>query len=478
MMKIEKLLTPYNLTVQESRDVKGIVIHYVGATGGAKANCQYYASQYIGASAHYFVGHDGEIWQSVEEKNIAWHCGAKSYLHPVLRNSNTLGIEMCVRKNGDTWYFEDATVVAAAQLTRQLMEKYAIRPEDVVRHYDITGKNCGAPFVDNNTRHTWDAFKQMLTKQEDTSTYTKITGKAKASVEQMAEYLQQVWKDAPEAFRSLPSLYMEEGEAENIRGDIAFAQSLLETGNFKFTDTAVLPSQFNYCGMGVTSKGETGNTFPDARSGIRAQIQHLKAYANKAALKQECIDPRFSYVDRGCAPYVEWLGQKEHPEGKGWAAGELYGEKILSILSKIIDGGSQNEVKPDPITELKGSLEVIYKGADGLNIRKEPCFGDNVVRVVHGGIHIVKGMSADGLWYQLISGEFICRNEKYVSFTPAWEVRVTADALNVRPEPGLRQAASGCIRDKGVYTIVRNVNGWGMLYSGAGYISLAYAKPL
>ena len=49
-------------------------------------------------------------------------------------------------------------------------------------------------------------------------------------------------------------------------------------------------------------------------------------------LRNERIDPRFRYVTRGCAPYVEWLGQKENPQGKGWAAGEKYGEKILSIL--------------------------------------------------------------------------------------------------------------------------------------------------
>ena len=70
-MEIHKLLTPYNYTNGSLDRIRYLVIHYVGATGGAEANCRYYASQYIGASAHYFVGFDGEIWQSVEDRNIA-----------------------------------------------------------------------------------------------------------------------------------------------------------------------------------------------------------------------------------------------------------------------------------------------------------------------------------------------------------------------------------------------------------------------
>ena len=80
--KIEKLLTPYNFTNKDNAGrIKYIVIHYVGALGGAEANCKYYASKYLGASAHYFVGFNGEVWQSVEDEDIAWHCGASSYKH-------------------------------------------------------------------------------------------------------------------------------------------------------------------------------------------------------------------------------------------------------------------------------------------------------------------------------------------------------------------------------------------------------------
>ena len=76
-MKVNKLLTPYNHTAGTVGRIKYIVIHYVGATGGAEANCKYYAGGNRGASAHYYVDFDGSIWQSVEDKDIAWHCGGK-----------------------------------------------------------------------------------------------------------------------------------------------------------------------------------------------------------------------------------------------------------------------------------------------------------------------------------------------------------------------------------------------------------------
>lgn len=167
-MNINKLLTPYNYDKGNAKRIKYIVIHYVGALGGAKANCQWYAGGYRGASAHYFVGFDGEIWQSVEDQNIAWHCGAKSYRHPECRNANSIGIEMCVRNKGsqaDTsrdWVFEDTTVKATIELTKSLMKKYNITPDHVVRHYDVTGKICPNPYVYNQGKHTWNDFKKAL----------------------------------------------------------------------------------------------------------------------------------------------------------------------------------------------------------------------------------------------------------------------------------------------------------------------------
>lgn len=174
-LKINKYLTPYNHNSGDIGRIKYIVIHYVGALGGAKANCQWYAGGDRGASAHYFVDFDGSIWQSVEDKDVAWHCGAKNYKHPECRNANSIGIEMCVRNKGsqaDTsrdWYFEDATMQAAISLTKELMEKYHIPSDRVIRHYDITGKICPNPFVYNQGKLTWQDFKSALSHEEKKS---------------------------------------------------------------------------------------------------------------------------------------------------------------------------------------------------------------------------------------------------------------------------------------------------------------------
>lgn len=179
-MKINKLLTPYNLEKRASRKISYIVIHYVGALGGAEANCRYYASKNVGASAHYYVGFEGEVWQSVEDNNIAWHCGAKKYIHTNCRNANSIGVEMCVRKRNTStmyasdkdWFFEPATIASTIDLVRELMEKYDIPVENVIRHYDVTSKVCPAPYVHN--KKDWDAFKSALVgkapiKEKDTN---------------------------------------------------------------------------------------------------------------------------------------------------------------------------------------------------------------------------------------------------------------------------------------------------------------------
>ena len=90
-----------------------------------------------------------------------------------------------------------------------------------------------------------------------------------------------------------------------MRGDIAAAQSVIETGNFTFAGSAVTLDQNNFCGMGVTTRGMKGNSFATMREGVRAQIQHLKAYATADPLVGDCVDPRYKWVEKGCAPYVE-----------------------------------------------------------------------------------------------------------------------------------------------------------------------------
>ncbi len=165
--------------------------------------------------------------------------------------------------------------------------------------------------------------------------FTRIMGKTQVSEGQMVNYLKKVYPNAKKEIYGFPGLYLEEGAKEGVRGDIAFAQALLETGNFKFPNTHISIEQNNFCGLGVTGSGVQGESFESPRIGIRAQIQHLKAYASKEDVKLEIVDPRYHYVERANSPYVEWLGAYENPKGTGWAYSPKYGEKILNILDNI-----------------------------------------------------------------------------------------------------------------------------------------------
>ena len=180
---------------------------------------------------------------------------------------------------------------------------------------------------------------------------TEIMGKAQATAQQMALFCRSK-NAAPQltscSLEQLAQIFLEEGEVEGVRGDVAFAQSLHETGYFKFGGI-VLPNQNNYAGIGAlngNAKGEAA-TFPDPRTGVRAQIQHLKAYASADALVNACVDPRFSLVTRGSAPFVEWLGAADNPNGKGWAVpGKGYGGKVVALLGQIV----AYEVPQEPAT--------------------------------------------------------------------------------------------------------------------------------
>ena len=164
----------------------------------------------------------------------------------------------------------------------------------------------------------------------------KIMGKSQASIEQMRTYIKKVNPQVPDSVIKMIHLYITEGTAENVRGDIAFAQSCLETGDFTFGGSGVMLAQNNFCGLGVTKTGMKGNSFKTQAEGIRAQIQHLQAYASTDKLQNRCVDPRYTYVNRGCAEYVEHLGTHENPKGQGWASGQNYGQKIINILNSIL----------------------------------------------------------------------------------------------------------------------------------------------
>lgn len=157
---------PSNYRAGRTQPVRYIVMHYTANNGDtAKNNCDYYHR--VGglqASAHYFCDEHGAM-QSVRECDTAWHCGARAYWHPECRNANSIGIEMCSRKRADgSYYIKPETVANAAALAREIMQRYGIDTDHVLRHYDVTGKRCPMPWVDDPAQ--WTAFKEML-KQND-----------------------------------------------------------------------------------------------------------------------------------------------------------------------------------------------------------------------------------------------------------------------------------------------------------------------
>ena len=122
-------------------------------------------------------------------------------------------------------------------------------------------------------------------------------------------------------------IYKEEASMEGINHDVAFAQMLLETGYLRFGNL-VLAEQNNFAGLGATGPGHPGLSFPDARTGVRAQIQHLKAYASDAPLNQDLVNPRYFLVRLGSAPAIKGLAGT-------WAADPLYADKINNILERL-----------------------------------------------------------------------------------------------------------------------------------------------
>lgn len=138
-----------------------IVIHYVGSVSTAKANAYYFYDKNRQASANYFVD-ENEIWQVVDDKDAAWHIGASKYYNSA-RNTNSIGIEMCCKKDANgNLYIDPQTVTNTVKLTKALMKKYGITL--VARHYDCTRKLCPAMWVDDESQ--WLNFLARLTKEE------------------------------------------------------------------------------------------------------------------------------------------------------------------------------------------------------------------------------------------------------------------------------------------------------------------------
>ncbi len=190
-------------------------------------------------------------------------------------------------------------------------------------------------------------FKNIggISQQVSATKYYTIMGESTTTVEQMVEYFKSSNADYPglelgaggaATVEKFCQIYYEEAEAEGVRAEVAFAQAMKETGWLRYGGIVKI-EQFNFAGIGALDGNSAGQcaSFRDVREGVRAQIQHLKAYGSEEPLNNACVDPRFGKVKRGCAPYVEWLGIKENPDGYGWATAEGYGHSIVDMIKKL-----------------------------------------------------------------------------------------------------------------------------------------------
>ena len=176
------------------------------------------------------------------------------------------------------------------------------------------------------------------------SIFYKIEGSSTTTVDQMVRFYEQyspidypadeLKKGGAATIQDLAQIFYEEASAEGIKAEVVWAQTMLETGYLKFGGQVKI-SQFNFAGLGATDGGAAGASFSDVRNGVRAQVQHMKAYASTASLKNSCVDPRFNLVTRGSAQYVEILGQQENPNGYGWATGTGYGLNVKELINKL-----------------------------------------------------------------------------------------------------------------------------------------------
>ena len=179
----------------------------------------------------------------------------------------------------------------------------------------------------------------------------KIMNDPTTSVEKMVRYYRNRNLSYPseklavggaDSIEKLANIFYEEATAEGIDPAIAWCQTMKETNWLRYGGQVKI-EQFNFAGIGATDGGASGADFSSygkngVRMGVRAQMQHLKAYAvkgiSKNDLKYECVDPRFKYVNKGSAMYVEWLGIKENPNGSGWATAPKYGYSIMNDYVK------------------------------------------------------------------------------------------------------------------------------------------------
>ena len=286
--------------------------------------------QTIGGQKWYLDANTGALY-------TGWHFTDGKWYYHTSEGLKQIGWQ----KIGETWYYMDKNGVMQTGWQTIGNQKY---------YFDGSGAMVtGWQFIDN----VWYYFENSgeLNNQPSSKppvndaikVYYEIAGDSSVTVEQMVNYYKKSGKPYPaEALKAggaatieeFCQIFYEECETEGIKAEVAFIQSMIETGFLQFGGSVKI-EQFNFAGLGATGNGVSGNSFENVRMGIRAHVQHLKCYANTEPLKNECVDPRWGAWLRGKAPYVEWLSIPNNPNGTGWAGDADYAAKILKGIQDM-----------------------------------------------------------------------------------------------------------------------------------------------
>lgn len=323
----------------KNRDVK-FALDVSGGSAYSGANVQLYSLNKTDAQK-WLVSHDSKGYVSFKNVNSGMYLTATG-------SSNGANVNQQSQSNGysQKWIivFDSSQNI---KLVSGLNSKLVI---DVSGGKIQNGSNIQLYTSNNSAAQKW--VFEYISKDVQVS-LTKIMGTSQTNVAQMVRYYKanasgydtfkakyegkydgSLAKGGASTIERFAQIFYEEANAEGVKAEVAFTQCMKETGFLKYGGD-VLPNQYNFAGIGATGAVH-GASFKDVRTGIRAQIQHLKAYASTSPLNNACVDPRFNLVTRNTAPYVEWLGIQENPNGYGWATAKNYGYDIVGMVKVLL----------------------------------------------------------------------------------------------------------------------------------------------
>lgn len=261
------------------------------------------------------AGDAGESGQTFPEINISVNGGLYDEKGVIINNNAYIPIDLVDLLGID---------LAAVQEVRRVRYRNVV----YIKAIDLRDYNIAVGW-ESATRTV--TLKSMINLPICAGHIDRIMGKGNTSDVQMLMFLKSNNENAPERYKDLPRYYREEAATEGVNHDIAFCQMCVETSYLRFPGS-LRPEDNNFGGIGAVSNGSStsGPSFNDPRIGVRAQIQHLKAYASTEPLVQELVDPRFRFVRRGVAPLVSQLSGR-------WDADPQYGDKIMAILRRLYE---------------------------------------------------------------------------------------------------------------------------------------------